>query len=234
MHTEREKEILEILLREKTVSVHTLAATLYASEQSIRRDLARLEKQHLLKRTYGGASLDENGTSSLKIPFLLREMECADEKAVIGKKAAALVKDGDVVFLDASTSAYNVLPYLTDKRDLLVITNGIKALQALSEYGIACIGTGGNVIASCLAFVGMQAMETVARYNADICFFACRGLSEDGRLTDISEEEDAVRQEMVRRAKRSYMLCTRERLGKVFYHNICKVDDLTGIIYANK
>ena len=106
MHNEREKAILEILLREKTVSVHALSATLFASEQSIRRDLARLEKQHLLKRTYGGASLDENGTSALKIPFLLREMESADEKAVIGKKAAALVKDSDVIFLDASTSAY--------------------------------------------------------------------------------------------------------------------------------
>ena len=234
MHNEREKAILEILLREKTVSVHALSATLFASEQSIRRDLARLEKQHLLKRTYGGASLEENGTSALKIPFLLREMESADEKAVIGKKAAALVKDSDVIFLDASTSAYHILPYLTDKRDLLVITNGIKALQALSEYGIACIGTGGSVIASCLAFAGAEAMAAVARYNADICFFACRGLSDDGRLTDISEAENGVRQEMLRHAAKSYMLCTRERLGKVFYHNLCRAEDLTGILYAHK
>ena len=110
----------------------------------------------------------------------------------------------------------------------------IKALQALSEYGIACIGTGGSVIASCLAFAGAEAMAAVARYNADICFFACRGLSDDGRLTDISEAENGVRQEMLRHAAKSYMLCTRERLGKVFYHNLCRAEDLTGILYAHK
>ena len=86
---------------------------------------------------------------------------------------------------------------------------------------VACIGTGGSVIASCLAFAGAEAMAAVARYNADICFFACRGLSDDGRLTDISEAENGVRQEMLRHAAKSYMLCTRERLGKVFYHNLC-------------
>lgn len=63
-----------------------------------------------------------------------------------------------------------MIPFLAEKRNLTVITNGIKTLTALSENNISCIGTGGEVINSCLAFVGEEAHRTIERYNADFCF----------------------------------------------------------------
>ncbi|NMB42328.1 MAG: DeoR/GlpR transcriptional regulator, partial [Firmicutes bacterium] len=164
MKTEREKAILEIAIREKQVNVKKLAKELYASESSIRRDLNRLEKQNLLKRIHGGAILDENAISSIKIPFLIRELEKSDEKTQIAKKAALLIRDGNVVFLDASTSAYNIIPYLANKKNLIVITNGLKALAKLAEYNINCIGTGGSVMNSCLAFVGEATYKVIESY----------------------------------------------------------------------
>ena len=233
MNKEREKAILEIAIKEKSVTVKRLARELYASEPSIRRDLNSLEQQHLLKRTHGGAVLDENALSEIKIPFLIREFEKNDEKVRIARKAAEKVRDGSVIFLDASTSAYNVIPFLREKRDITIITNGIKAIEKLSEFNINCIGTGGHVFNSCLAFVGGRACETVRQYNADICFFSCRGLSQDGMLTDISESEDEVRLVMIERATESYMLCTSNKRGKRFYHNICAAGDIAGIIDAD-
>ena len=185
MNKEREKSILEIAIKEKAVTVKNLAQRLYSSEPSIRRDLCSLEKQGLLKRTHGGAVLNENALNEIKIPFLIRELEKSDEKIKIARIAAELVEDESVIFLDASTSAYFMIPFLAEKRNLIVITNGIKALTALSENNISCIGTGGEVINSCLAFVGEEAHRTIERYNANFCFFACRGISEDGSFKSL-------------------------------------------------
>ncbi len=231
MNAEREKAILQIAIRQKRVTVSELAKTLYASEPSIRRDLNSLEKQQLLRRVHGGAVLSEKALD-VKIPFLVRELEKADEKVIIARRAAEMISDGDVVFLDSSTSAYNIVPFLKQKKNLTVITNGIRTLEKLCETEIDCIGTGGRVIERCMAFVGEEAVQAVARYNADFCFFACRGLTDNGQLTDISEYEDIVRRKMIEYAKKSYLLCTSDRRGKKHYHNLCNVSEITGIISA--
>ena len=234
MNKEREKRILEIAIKEKSVTVKDLAQRLYSSEPSIRRDLCSLEKQRLLRRTHGGAVLNENALNEIKIPFLIREPEKRAEKIKIARMAAELITDKSVIFLDASTSAYFMIPFLAEKRDIIVITNGIKALTALSENNISCIGTGGEVINSCLAFVGEEAHRTIEHYNADFCFFACRGISEDGRLTDISQPENSVRLKMLAHSKQSFMLCTSDKMNKVYYHNLCSADDISGVIKAEE
>ena len=96
---------------------------------------------------------------------------------------------------------------------------------------IACVGTGGRVLNSSMAFVGEESYRTVAQFNADYFFFSCRGLA-NGLLSDISQQENLVRQEMLRHAKAGYLLCTSSRLGKVFYHNLCTEKDITGVIDA--
>ena len=230
MSKEREKQILEILLKEKKVTVGDLAATLFVSEPSVRRDLQSLEKQHLIKRTHGGAILEEGTLSQNKIPFLLREYEQSGAKAKIAQKASLLIRDNDVIFLDASTSCYTLIPFLAARRNLTVITNGVKALTALSEYGIRTVSTGGTLLPDCLALVGEEAQRTVESYNADLAFFSCRGVSEDGYLTDISPEENNVRRNMIRHAKRAYLLCAADKLGKRYFHNLCHKSDVTDVI----
>ena len=118
MNTDRERSILKILVHDKKVTVKDLSTRLFTSEPSIRRDLVSLERQHLLKRIYGGAILDDNDVSRQRIPFLLRELEQSQEKVTIAKKAASLVGDGAVVFLDASSSAFNLIPFLALKKIL--------------------------------------------------------------------------------------------------------------------
>ena len=236
MNRERERLILEIMLKEKQVAVKELSRKLYASEPSVRRDLASLEKQGLIRRIHGGAMLNENGSGETKIPFLIRELEESNEKLMIAEKAAAFVNDGDVIFLDASSTAFNMIPFLSSKRDLTVITNGIKAINSLCEYkgnNIKIISTGGSVHTTCLALVGEDAFRTIEQYNADACFFACRGLSEDGLLTDIAPNEDYVRMKMIEHSKRAYLLCTAEKIGKVYYHNICHIERIDGAIFGS-
>lgn len=230
MNKEREKKILEEILKTKKVIVSELAKKLYISEPSIRRDLVSLEKQNLIKRIHGGAVIEENGISATKIPFVIRELEQSDAKIIMAQKAANLVKDGDVIFLDASSSAYNIIPHLALKNNITVITCGIKALAKLGEYNIKAICTGGMLIPSCQTLVGDDAYNIIEQNNADIFFFSCRGLSSEGMLTDISEQENYVRRKMMKNSKKSYLLCASEKFDKKYFHNLCSVKDITGII----
>ena len=231
MSIDREKQILEILLKEKKCSVQQLAKILFISEPSVRRDLQSLEKQNLIKRIHGGAVLEETALSKNKIPFLIREYEQSSAKTMIAKKAIDLICDNDIVFLDASTSCYYLIPFLASKRNLTVITNGVKGLIKLAEYGINAISTGGTLLNSCLALVGEEAYKTIETYNADIALFSCRGVSNDGYLTDFSIEENNARKKMIQHARKSYLLCTSEKIGKSYFHNLCHKDDITGIIH---
>lgn len=230
MNSDRQRAILEILIKRKNITVKELAQTLYISEPSIRRDLIQLENQRLIKRTHGGAMLEENDVSQIRIPFAIRELECSDEKVAIAKSAAALVNDGDVVFLDATSSAYNIVPFLTFKKNITVITSGIKSMTKLAECGIRVISTGGEMLNTNLSLVGSGACTSIRNYYADICFFSCRGISDDGELSDITMEENLVRQEMIARSKRSYYLCTGNKTGQQFYHRLGHISQTSGII----
>ena len=230
MSKERDREILEILVAQRQATVKELAAKLFVSEPSIRRDLVGLEKQNLIKRVHGGAVIEETALSKNKIPFAIRELEQSNAKVIIAQKAIELVHDNDVIFLDASTSTYQLIPFLQSRRNLTVITNGVRALEKLAEYDINTISTGGSLVASCMALVGEDAYRTIESINADVAFFSCRGLSSDGYLTDIAPAENHVRKKMIKNAKRSYLLCTSDKVGKKYYHNLCHSKELDGII----
>lgn len=230
MSMDREKQILEILLKEKSVTVKELSKTLFISEPSVRRDLQRLERKNLIKRTHGGAVLEDTALSKNRIPFFIREYEQSSAKVLIAEKAIHLIQDNDVVFLDASTSCYYLIPFLASKRNITVVTNGVKALSKLAEYDIHTISTGGVLVNSCLALVGEEAYKTIETFNANIAFFSCRGISNDGYLTDISPEENNVRKRMVKHSKKAYLLCAKEKFGKGYFHNLCHKDEIDGII----
>ncbi len=230
MNKEREKLILEQLLIKNEVTVKVLAEKLYASEPSIRRDLLSLEKQGFLKRVHGGAILEDNPVSKMKIPFLIRELEDTDEKMIIARKAAALVKDNCSIMLDNSSSSYYLLPFLSQRNNLTIITNSIKSLSKASEYNINTISTGGRYLNSGHSLVGEDAHNTIHSYNADICFFSCRGISTDGYITDISIEENIVRQHMMKQSKTNVLLVASKKFGKKYLHNLCKSEDVDFII----
>ena len=91
-------------------------------------------------------------------------------------------------------ASFRVIPFLLSKANITVVTNGVRALISLADFNINTISTGGRLVNSRLALVGDEAYKTIDSINANIAFFSCRGLSDDGYLTAISPEEDYVRQ----------------------------------------
>lgn len=230
MNKQREDQIIKILLQQKTATVKELSERLYASMPSIRRDLAILEKAHMIKRTHGGAVLEISNDSELKIPFIIRELEQSDAKIIMAKKAAQLVNNNDVIFIDASTSAYSVIPFLINKTNLTIITCGLKSLQLAGECGITAFSTGGKLIPSCMSLIGAEAYRMIENYTADIMLFSCRGLTDEGNVTDFSLEENWVRRVMLKHSKKKILLCDSSKIGKVYMNTVCSIEDITYVI----
>lgn len=136
---ERLDGIMEMLKDGQAVSIHTLSKALYISESTLRRDLAALQKEGLIRRIRGGAILAANNRD---VPRLIRENEAPDIKNIIGARAAELVHPGDVILLDPSTTCSYMVPYLPQHTDLLAITSGLKTALALSERHIRTMVTG--------------------------------------------------------------------------------------------
>ena len=226
---EREDKILNILLQREHITVDELASELFISKPTLRRDLIKLEKKGIILRTHGGASLIKNSADT-KIPFSLREMEQNSAKSAIAKKAAAFIKDGYTIMLDATTSAYHIVPYLSDFNNIIVITSSAKTSFLLGEMGIRNISTGGQMILESLSYIGSDAQDTVLNYNADVLFFSCRGLSLDGALSDNSLEENQLRKVMIKQAKKRIFLCDSSKIGNVYLNNLCNLSEIDEII----
>lgn len=226
---EREDRILQILSERQTMGNQELAGRLYISLPTLRRDLSKLEEKGFIIRSHGSCSLNRQAADE-KIPIYSREQSRNPEKGRIAKKAAGFIHDGDVVMLDASTSALHIVPYLKDFQDLIVITSGAKTSCMLGSMAIKNISTGGQMITKSLSYVGPDAQETIRHYYADVVFFSCRGLANDGRVTDNSVEENQIRREMMCHASKKILLCDSSKLDKSCYHTLCHVSELDDVI----
>lgn len=230
MSTEREKDILRIIYEKRSVSVKELSKILYTSESSIRRDLGHLEKQHLLKRFHGGARLEANGISPIKVPYIMRELTFSDEKKLIAKKAASMVHDQNLIFIDSSSSAATILPFLDEFRDITIVTNGLETLNRALDYGFRAVSVGGMLNRSARAFYGEEAFTNIKNYYADISFISCAALSHNGDICDVNMEENYYRRAIMAQSNFTYLLCTSEKFMLKKFHFCCNASDLSGII----
>lgn len=231
MYKTREEEILKALYFHRSMTVKEIAHAIFTSETSVRRDLARLEAQGLVKRFHGGATLGRNGVGVLKNPYSSRKLVFAEEKELIGKTAASLVKENFLIFLDASTTAYNVMPFLKDIRELTVVTNNVKILNDAEKWSdIRIISTGGILTPIHYALHGSEAMHTIGNYFAQICFFSCGGFDDCGEISSLFNEENDIRRAMIAQSNFAYLLCTSNKMGVRKAYRICSIQDTSGII----
>ncbi len=224
----RENEYIK-LLSERDHSVAELAGMLFVSEPTVRRDIITLKEQDLLTCKNGIVSL-KTSSPDKRIPLFIRDMEHNDEKKEIAIKAASLIKDGNVIMMDGSTTVYCLIPHLAQFKNLFVITSGAKTALALASMGIRTLCTGGELTTDTLSYVGTEAEHTLNNYNADIAFISCRGISEDGRATDASILENTIRKIMLKNSKKGYILCDKSKFGKTLLNTICNVKNVTGVI----
>ena len=220
----RHKEILRLLDQNNSVSIRELIKTLYVSEATVRRDLAELERFGALKRTHGGAVtvLDTNE----QIPLFIREGLNSRAKSEICKQAAELVRNGDTIFIDGSSTAQYLVKYISDRKDILVVTYSIKTAELMCQSHIKTYCAGGLLMENSLVCTGHKTIEFAKTMNTDLCFLSCKGVSLDGKFTDTSEEETAIRRAFMQNSRTRILLMTSNKFDSSYLHTLCTADEI--------
>ena len=183
---ERRNLILEKLQEDKKVIVSELSQEFQVSEETIRRDLDKLDKDGLAVKSYGGAVLNEN--TSLDMPFNIRKKNNPAGKQKIAKIVETLIEDGDHIILDPSTTAVFIAKALKQKERLTVITNSIEVILELSDVADwNIISSGGSLKEGYLALVGPRAIEGLGAFNVEKVVLSCKGLDMEKGITDGNE-----------------------------------------------
>ncbi len=227
--SKRDRQILEILEENGPTSVHDLCQKLYLSEATMRRSLSNLARKGLIHRTHGGAELLKTFTNAG--PFSSRVFMNASAKRSIAYKAASLVPDGSIVFLDQSSTCYHLAETLMKKRDLTVVTNNLEIARLLSQTNFHVHVSGGQLCSTArTCMVGEDAHSIFLNIYADFAFFSTRSLSADGIVSDCNRDEINVRNAMLKHAKCKVFLCDSSKFDSAAGYIQCTLQDLDVMI----
>jgi DeoR/GlpR family transcriptional regulator of sugar metabolism len=216
---QRREQILKLLREDGSAKVIDLAKIFKVSEVTIRQDLEKLESDDLIIREHGGAFLKsiEDQVSSLS----LMNKDNMDKKVLIGKKAAELIDNGDVIILDSGSTTTEIAKNLLGRRNLTVITNALNIGILLgSQPGIEVMMTGGEFKPPTLSLTGQKAADFLADIHVDKLFLATAGISLKSGLTYPSISDLVVKKAMIEAADTVYLVADSTKIRKTSFASL--------------
>lgn len=228
---ERRNEILKLIQEKHTVYVNTLSRQFGVTEETIRRDLERLEKAGSVVRTHGGAMLLSANTTKLEQSANIRKRTNTKEKTAIANLVANMVSDGDDIMLDDSSTSLFVVRALQKKRNLTVITNSLEILLEVtdrSDWNV--MGTGGVLRERSMSFVGNQAENMISNYYVDKAIISCKGFDLNRGFTESTEPSALVKRCMLNAAKEVILAVDSSKFGLVSFVQIGQINRLSAIV----
>lgn len=227
--SERQNAILRILQQKQYATVDQLSKELFTSISSMRRDLIEMERENLVLRRYGSVELVKS--NSRTEPYSLSAQRRTEEKRRIAQKAAALVQDRDIVFLDQSNTALFLAQELVQDKKITIVTNNLDILDTVySQHNITIYSSSGIVQSGRRCLVGDNAVHTFNRIHADFAFFSTKALSPDGVLYDSNLGEVLVRDAMIQNAQKRVFLCDTEKFDTFSGYRQCALEDIDYLV----
>ncbi len=222
---ERRNEILTLLREEGRVIVSDLSKKYDVTEETIRRDLEKLENDGYAERTYGGAVV--KGSEKDEIPFLVRKRENVEAKMRIAQLLSQTIHDGDTIMLDASTTALFVAKKIKEKKNITVITNSIEILLELSDMtDWKVLSTGGILKGRALSLLGYQAERMIEGFYVDKTIISCKGADLKRGFTDSNELDAGIKKQMLNSATKRIMAVDNAKFNHLSF---TQVVDFSGI-----
>lgn len=225
--SERKRHILDRLKRDGRIVAKSVSQELGLSEDTIRRDLRELASEGLLQRVHGGALPASPGVAD----FATRQAIGLDGKRAIGRAAAAMIEDGQVVILDGGTTALEVARHLRPGLRATIVTHAPStALALMPHQGVDVIIIGGRLFRHSIVAVGAIAAEQIARIRADIYFLGVTGLHAEAGLTTGDIEEAAIKRQLMGQAADTIALASSEKIGAVSPFLVAPITALSGLV----
>lgn len=227
---QRQMEIAKLIEKEDSVDVGRLAALFGISKETIRKDLTELERQGILKRTHGGAVLE---STNREFPIVIRGAQQVEEKKDICKKAASFIQEGDILFVDNSSTLLYLPQYLNPHMNLTILTNSLNfLLEAAKEpnrsWLLICLG--GILNPRNHSVYGSGTMKSCEEYYPSKAFFSCAGISAESNVADSSLHEIEAKKMMIARAQKTFLLADHSKLNKAGQIFLCDFEDVDYII----
>ncbi len=224
---ERQKHILEVLREEGSVSVNRLSKALSVTEETIRRDLEKLEKEDALMRTHGGAIPVDNQ----EMPLEKRKQTNTAIKEKLARAAIRFILPGDTVFLDASTTTFFIARELKKMKKVTVVTNSLRILNELADVPDIKVISIGGLVSRNQSLVGSQAVNCIKEnYYVNKMFFSSRGISINAGILESNEQECAIKQCMVANAKSKFYMFDRSKVGRIGLAKLAKFEEINHVI----
>ena len=221
---QRTAAILVELAQRRAVTVSDLCLVTGASEATIRRDLNSLARQGKLSKVHGGAVLPEGEFHGEEPDMETKSQLHMAEKDRIGRYAASLVSDDDIVFLDAGTTVLQMAEHLQESKALF-LTNSIDCARRLMERGLRAYVLGGMLKPGTVALVGTEALKSLRRYNFTKAFLGVNGIAVSRGFTTPDPEEAAVKAAAAERARDAYVLADASKFGAVTAAEMFPLED---------
>jgi DeoR family fructose operon transcriptional repressor len=224
---ERHTEVLRLLAGERRVESAQLAQLFDISAESVRKDLALLERRGLLRRVHGGAVPCEPSRAEPHVTD--RDVRIA-EKSSIARRALRFVPDGGSLLLDAGSTTLRLAEMLPTDRELVVYTNSWPVGAALHERGIEVVAIGGRIRPATMAAVGALTGQALAAINVDVAFLGTNALSFDRGLTTPDADEADVKRQMLAAARQRVFLVDSSKFGHESHARHATLDDVDVLI----
>ncbi|MCD7955954.1 MAG: DeoR/GlpR family DNA-binding transcription regulator [Lachnospiraceae bacterium] len=231
---ERRNEILEKLQTEKRVVVSELSTHYGVSEETIRRDLDKLEKEGYATKSYGGAVINEN--MSIDLPFNIRKNQNVQGKQMIAALAAAMVENGDHIILDASSTAVFVAMALKEtKGRLTVLTNSLEVLLALADTpDWEVISTGGVMDERYLTFLGTDAENAVRAHYADKVIFSCKAFSQERGFMESKDSLAGIKKVMLSSGRQRILVADSSKFDRNAFSVVSDLQNVDIVVTDEK
>ena len=230
MLAEERRQMIAVMLRdEKRVSVSELAESYSVSEETIRRDLEKLESLGVARRTYGGALYNEDERK--ETPYDVRKRSDVNAKYAIARIAAGLIRDGDYIMLDESSTSFFVACQLKQLKDITLITNSMEIVEEVSGVkGWTILCTGGLKRPNAPSFAGHQAESMVSSYHVDKAIISCNSIDINTGFTDRHEDTALIKRAMMASAKQVILAADESKFDKIAFARIGTLSEIDYLV----
>lgn len=226
---ERRQAILELVQRVGRVSVADLSHQFGVSGVTIRADLQALAERNLVVRTHGGAVPAAAGISQLALA--MRRQQQVAKKGRIGEAGAAMVADGDAIYLDSSSTSLAIAQHLKAHRHVTIVTNALAVAQEMLDApGVEVVMSGGSLQKETASLIGVDGLAWLDRYNIRTGFFGAHGISDPEGLTDVNAEQAAFKRPLVAKSHRVVAVLDSTKWNQIGLASFAALDEIDVII----
>jgi DeoR family transcriptional regulator of aga operon len=226
----RREQILALLKRQGKITIQEIIDSVHCSEATARRDLDWLAEQGQAIRTIGGAQL-EGMPAVREVSFFEKKQVLWVEKEAIARKAASMVREGDVVGLTGGTTTFLIARELKGVRGTTVVTNAVNiAMELADEEGIQVVLTGGVMRPNSFELCGPLAEKIIQSLNINLMFMGIDGVTAKQGFTTYSELEADIARLMMERSVRTYPVFDHTKVGRASLFSIAPLEAVDGCV----